>query len=136
MGLCGTGLCIPHSAQLQFPWDMPVPPEKQMKPFDACFEPFTLFFHKLNSRFALQVAGRMLKYSYYIARVSHFIASKMQSAVTKNMVFPSCTDIPLPPLLPLDHRFAAAAIPAFLGTGTLIAWPDRCSRKTSVACIT
>ena len=70
----------------------------------------------------------MLKYSYYIARVSHFIASKMQSAVTKNMVFPSCTDIPLPPLLALDHRFAAAAIPAFLATGALTAWPDGCSQ--------
>ena len=71
----------------------------------------------------------MLKYSYYIARVSHFIASKMQSAVTKNMVFPSCTDIPLPPLLALDHRFAAAAIPAFLATGALTAWPDGCSQQ-------
>ena len=42
---------------------------------------------------ALQVAGRMVKYSYYIARISSFIASKMQSSVTKNLVFPSCGDI-------------------------------------------
>ena len=41
----------------------------------------------------LQVAGRMVKYSYYIARISSFIASKMQSSVTKNLVFPSCGDI-------------------------------------------
>ena len=95
----------------------------------ASQQPVILCYPKLSLQFALQVAGRMLKYSYYIARVSHFIASKMQSAVTKNMVFPSCTDIPLPPLLALDHRFAAAAIPAFLATGTLIAWPNRCLQK-------
>lgn len=35
----------------------------------------------------------MVKYSYYIARISSFIASKMQSSVTKNLVFPSCGDI-------------------------------------------
>ena len=52
---------------------------------------------------ALQVAGRMVKYSYYIARISSFIASKMQSSVTKNLVFPSCGDIKL---LQLMVRFA------------------------------
>lgn len=43
--------------------------------------------------YGLQVAGRMVKYSYYIARISSFIASKMQSSVTKNLVFPSCGDV-------------------------------------------
>jgi len=47
----------------------------------------------------LQVAGRMVKYSYYIARISSFIASKMQSSVTKNLVFPSCGDIKILQLL-------------------------------------
>ena len=47
----------------------------------------------------LQVAGRMVKYSYYIARISSFIASKMQSSMSKNMVFPSCGDIKILQLL-------------------------------------
>lgn len=47
----------------------------------------------------VQVAGRMVKYSYYIARISSFIASKMQSSVTKNLVFPSCGDIKILQLL-------------------------------------
>jgi len=47
----------------------------------------------------LQVAGRMVKYSYYIARISSFIASKMQSSVTMNLVFPSCGDIKILQLL-------------------------------------
>ena len=47
----------------------------------------------------LQVAGRMVKYSYYIARISSFIASNMQSSVTKNLVFPSCGDIKILQLL-------------------------------------
>lgn len=46
-----------------------------------------------ESGHGVQVAGRMVKYSYYIARISSFIASKMQSSVTKNLVFPSCGDI-------------------------------------------
>ena len=41
----------------------------------------------------------MVKYSYYIARISSFIASKMQSSVTKNLVFPSCGDIKILQLL-------------------------------------
>lgn len=47
----------------------------------------------------LQVAGRMVKYSYYIARISSFIASKMQSSMSKNMVFPGCGDIKIMQLL-------------------------------------
>lgn len=41
----------------------------------------------------------MVKYSYYIARISSFIASKMQSSMSKNMVFPSCGDIKIVQLL-------------------------------------
>ena len=41
----------------------------------------------------------MVKYSYYIARISSFIASKMQSSMSKNMVFPSCGDIKISQLL-------------------------------------
>ena len=37
---------------------------------------------------ALQLAGRLLKYSYHIARVSHWIEQRMRAAITRNMVFP------------------------------------------------
>lgn len=35
-----------------------------------------------------QLAGRLLKYSYHIARVSSWIESRMRAAMTKNIVFP------------------------------------------------
>ena len=50
-----------------------------------------------------QVGGRLLKYSYQAGRVSHWVAAKLQSSIAKNMVFPSCSDIPLPFLLGIDH---------------------------------
>ncbi|KAL0038199.1 hypothetical protein WJX79_007719 [Trebouxia sp. C0005] len=56
------------------------------------------------------VAGRMVKYSYYIARISSFIASKMQSSVTKNLVFPSCGDIKILQLLSLEDEAVTASI--------------------------
>lgn len=37
---------------------------------------------------ALQLAGRLLKYSYHIARVSSWIEQRMRAALTKTMVFP------------------------------------------------
>lgn len=37
---------------------------------------------------ALQLAGRLLKYSYHIARVSSWVEQRMRLAVTKNIVFP------------------------------------------------
>ncbi|DBA92750.1 TPA: hypothetical protein ACH3X1_002948 [Trebouxia sp. C0004] len=58
------------------------------------------------------VAGRMVKYSYYIARISSFIASKMQSSVTKNLVFPSCGDIKILQLLSLEDEAVTASIPS------------------------
>ena len=36
----------------------------------------------------LQLAGRLLKYSYHMARVSSWIEHRMRAALTKNMVFP------------------------------------------------
>ena len=62
----------------------------------------------------LQVSGRMLKYVAQAGRVSQFIASKLQSSIAKNMLFPSCSDIKLPHLLPADDSAAALALPSFL----------------------
>ncbi len=56
----------------------------------------------------------MLMYSYQITNVPHWVAAKLQSAITKNMTLPSCADIPLPFLVPVDHANAAQALPAFL----------------------
>lgn len=39
----------------------------------------------------LQVGGRLLKYSYHIARVSSWVEMRMRAALTKNMVFPGGT---------------------------------------------
>ena len=56
----------------------------------------------------------MLMYSYQITNVPRWVAAKLQSAITKNMTLPSCADIPLPHLLPIDHPATAHALPAFL----------------------
>ena len=56
----------------------------------------------------------MLKYVAQAGRVSQFIASKLQSSIAKNMLFPSCSDIKLPHLLPSDDPAAAMALPSFL----------------------
>ena len=61
-----------------------------------------------------QVSGRMLKYVAQAGRVSQFIASKLQSSIIKNMLFPSCSDIKLPHLLPADDPGAGLALPDFL----------------------
>ncbi|BDA46238.1 probable testis-expressed protein 2 [Coccomyxa sp. Obi] len=81
------------------------------------------------------VRGRMLMYSYQITNVPHWVAAKLQSAITKNMTLPSCADIPLPFLLPVDHPNAAHALPAFLhalhqGDGSEAA-PDDAEKKSS-----
>ena len=67
--------------------------------------------------FLFQVGGRLLKYSYQAGRVSQWIASKLQSSMTKNMVFPSCSDIPLPFLMGVDHPKVAFVPPDFLAKG-------------------
>lgn len=36
-----------------------------------------------------QLAGRLLKYSYHIARVSSWIEHRMRAAITKTMVRPA-----------------------------------------------
>ena len=72
-----------------------------------------------ESGHALQVAGRMVKYSYYIARISSFIASKMQSSVTKNLVFPSCGDIRI---LQLMVRAALFSVYHLMHAGSRPAW--------------
>ena len=61
-----------------------------------------------------QVSGRMLKYVAQAGRVSQFIAAKLQSSITKNMLFPSCSDLKLPHMLPADDPAAALALPSFL----------------------
>lgn len=58
----------------------------------------------------------MLMYSYQITNVPKWVAAKLQSAITKNMTLPSCADVPLPYLMPIDHPAAAQALPAFLAS--------------------
>jgi len=49
------------------------------------------------------------------ARVSGWIAGKLQGAIGKNLTFPSCADVPLPSLLlAADAPSAGFALPAFL----------------------
>lgn len=66
---------------------------------------------------SLQVGGRLLKYSYQAGRVSQWIASKLQSSIIKNMVFPSCSDIPLPHLMGIDHPHVAFLPQHFISQG-------------------
>ena len=56
----------------------------------------------------------MLKYVAQAGRVSQWIASKLQSSVAKNMLFPSCSDIRLPHLMAADDPQAGHARAAFL----------------------
>ena len=68
----------------------------------------------------------MVKYSYYIARISSFIASKMQSSVTKNLVFPSCGDIKILQLLVCtSHDLALIGL-------LYKAYPNRCQHRLQV----
>ncbi|KAK9817962.1 hypothetical protein WJX72_004986 [[Myrmecia] bisecta] len=60
------------------------------------------------------VAGRFLKYSAQAVRVSQWIASKAQSSMAKNLVFPSCNDFVIPGLLAVDHIAACATVPGFM----------------------
>ncbi len=52
--------------------------------------------------------------SYQASSVPKWVAEKLQSAITKNLTLPSCADIPLPYLLPVDHPDAGTALPGFL----------------------
>lgn len=61
-----------------------------------------------------QVKGRMLMASYHVTSVPQWVAAKLQSAIGKNLTLPSCADIPLPYLMPIDHPDAAYSLPAFL----------------------
>lgn len=56
--------------------------------------------------------------------MSQWIAGKLQSSITKNMVFPSCSDIPLPFLLGLDHADVGFVPPALLPEGALPLFRD------------
>ncbi len=58
------------------------------------------------------MGGRLLKYSYQTVthRVSQWIVAKLQRGIAKNLVFPSCSDLRLPLLLPVDHADAAAPL--------------------------
>lgn len=58
-----------------------------------------------------------MKYSYQAGRVSQWIASKLQSSIIKNMVFPSASDIPLPVLMGIDNPEVAFLPPNFLKRG-------------------
>ena len=75
----------------------------------------------------------MLKYVAQAGRVSQWIASKLQSSVAKNMLFPSCSDIRLPHLMAADHPEAGHARAAFLAAlhgaqGTAPAQPGLCKK--------
>ena len=63
---------------------------------------------------AMQVRGRAIMMSYQASSVPKWVAEKLQSAITKNLTLPSCADIPLPYLLPVDHPDAGTAVPGFL----------------------
>eukprot|EP00884_Botryococcus_braunii_P009237 jgi/Botrbrau1/18314/Bobra.0179s0042.2 len=58
------------------------------------------------------VHGRMLRVSYAAVanRVSRWIVSKLQRAMAKNMLFPSCSDLRLSFLLPLDSPHATSGL--------------------------
>ncbi len=58
--------------------------------------------------------GRAIMMSYQASSVPKWVAEKLQSAITKNLTLPSCADIPLPYLLPVDCPDAGAALPGFL----------------------
>ena len=62
----------------------------------------------------MQVRGRAIMMSYQASNVPKWVAEKLQSAITKNLTLPSCADIPLPYLLPVDHPDAGAALPGFM----------------------
>ncbi|KAL4449510.1 hypothetical protein ABPG77_007154 [Micractinium sp. CCAP 211/92] len=62
-----------------------------------------------------ELAGRLLKYSYHVARVSHWIEQRMRAAITRNMVFPGGGDLVLLPLMALDHPNAADSLPSLRG---------------------
>lgn len=65
--------------------------------------------------------------------MSQWIASKLQSSMTKNMVFPSCSDIPLPFLMTVDHPNVAFVPPNFLDKGsTALCLPPPSHPCTSV----
>ncbi|KAK9843022.1 hypothetical protein WJX74_005735 [Apatococcus lobatus] len=66
------------------------------------------------------VGGRWLKHTTQAGRVSKWIAAKISSGITKNMVFPSCNDLVLPGLLAIDHPQAAARFPAKPAFDTLV----------------
>jgi chemotaxis protein histidine kinase CheA len=59
-----------------------------------------------------ELAGRLLKYSYHIARVSSWIEQRMRAAITKTMVFPGGGDLLLLPLMGLEHPNAGDPMPA------------------------
>ena len=59
----------------------------------------------------LQVGGRWLKHTYQAGQVSKWLAAKVSSSITKNLVFPSCNDLVLPGLLAIDNPLAAAHFP-------------------------
>lgn len=49
-----------------------------------------------------QVSGRFVKYAYHASRASQWIEARMKLAFTKNLVFPSGGDFPMPLLLSID----------------------------------
>ncbi|GAB4822481.1 hypothetical protein N2152v2_009527 [Parachlorella kessleri] len=58
-----------------------------------------------------ELAGRLLKYSYHIAKVSSWIENLMRKALTKNMVFPGCSDFIMRGMLDLDSPHVADSLP-------------------------
>ena len=77
------------------------------------------------------MGGRLLKYSYQAGRVSQWVASKLQSSIAKNMVFPSCSDIPIKVLIGMDHP-ELAAIPAAFPTAGSPFYPSIPHKKQSL----
>jgi hypothetical protein len=103
---------------------LPFKPPNHLTPNDASLRCQTSACHPCHScpsatcQPGLQLAGRFLKYSYHIARVSSWIEQRMRNAITKNIVFPggwlcgtdgargkqaACTALPWLPACPTLH---------------------------------
>ncbi|KAI8106919.1 hypothetical protein M9434_001572 [Picochlorum sp. BPE23] len=50
-----------------------------------------------------QIGDRVFKYAYHASRASAWIEARMKLAFSKNLVFPSGGDFPIPGLLGVDH---------------------------------
>lgn len=60
---------------------------------------------------APQVAGRMLKSTTQALRASRWIQARLKRSITRNLVFPACSDVRLPGLMALGHPHLDRPLP-------------------------